>query len=104
MGLAVLNAPSGAAYDGSTITLFTVEAFAPAATRSVRFTMSGPLNSSKLERSARWTLFGNTGNQLGGRRAVPGTYSVTATAFSGIAGTGDVVATGSITFSFAEVD
>ncbi len=104
MGLAVLNAPNGEAYDGGDITLFTVEAFAPAGTKSVRFAMSGPFNASKLESSARWTLFGNTGNRLGGRRAVPGTYSVTARAFSGTGGSGDVLATGSVTFSFGEAD
>lgn len=84
--------------------MFTVEAFAPAGTNSVRFTMSGPLNSSKLENSARWTLFGNTGNSLGGRAAVPGTYSVTAQAFSGDRGGGDLLATGSVSFSFSADD
>jgi hypothetical protein len=62
--------------------------------------MSGPINSSKLESSARWTLFGNNGNQLGGRAAVSGTYTVTATAYSGNGGGGTVLATGSIGFTF----
>ncbi len=96
----MLNAANGAAHDGGNIILFTVEAFAPAGTKSVRFSMSGPFDASKLENTARWTLFGNNGNRLGGRLAVPGTYTVTATAFTKKHGGGTVLATGSVTFTF----
>ncbi|MFW2382599.1 MAG: hypothetical protein ACN4GZ_12635 [Acidimicrobiales bacterium] len=100
MGLAVLNAANGAGFDGGEIETFTVEAFAPVGTRSVRFSVSGPINSSKIEGSARWTLFGNNGNNLGGRPALPGTYTAVAKAYSGKNGTGSLLATGSVTFTF----
>ncbi len=99
MTVVALNADTGAALSSGPAERFTAEAFAPSGTRSVRFSVNGPITSSKIESTARWTLFGNTGDSLTGGSALPGTYTATAQAFDGRSGRGTLLAAGSVTFT-----
>jgi hypothetical protein len=58
------------------------------AVQSVRLTLSGPVEETRVENIPPWALFGNTAGQYNGKALPPGSYTLTAEPFSETQGLG----------------
>ena len=94
----------GDSFDVSDLGLdqFSVEAFAPDGTESVRFGLSGPVSVQRTENVASYALFANSGSDFRGRDALPGTYTLTVRAFDENRATGNLLAETTLTFTLTE--
>ncbi len=69
---------------------------------SIVFALSGALNFNQTESVAPYALFGDRGGDYAGMDFPVGTYTLMATAYSGLGGTGDVVETRTINFTITD--
>lgn len=92
----------GASFELSGLGLdeFSVEAFGPDGTESITFELDGPVEASRTENVSRYALFANRRDNLFGRDALVGQYTLNVRAFDQDNGRGDLLAETSITFTF----
>ena len=98
----VASLVDGASFDLDELGLdeFSIEAFGPVETESVVFELNGPVENIRTENVSRYALFANRGDNLFGRDALAGEYSLTVRAFDGNNGRGELLAETTITFTF----
>ena len=63
-------------------TLLDIRSDVTAGVESVRFTITGPVQETRIENTAPFVLFGNDADNYNGRQLPPGAYTVTAQPFS----------------------
>ncbi len=81
---------------------FSIEAVVDAAVGSVVFELTGPIGTSRTDDDAPYSLFGDAGTSYETARFPMGTYTVTATPYTGANATGDVGASLSVGFTVGE--
>lgn len=81
--------------------LFDIRAETSGPVQSVTFTLTGPINESRIENIPAWTLFGNTGAAYNGRKLPPGDYTITAQPFRETQGRGTAGPKTTMSFSIA---
>jgi len=69
-------------------TLMDIRAETTGPVQSVRLTIDGPVQDTKIENTPVWSLFGNDGGAYNGHVLPPGSYTVTAQPFSGTQASG----------------
>lgn len=70
--------------------------------RSVKFGVSGNLNSTLTENAVPWASFGDTSGDLRGQQFTLGAYNVKADAFSGTNGSGSLMGKADIDFTIVD--
>ncbi len=84
-------------------TAFSVEALqTPVGTNSVRLTLTGPINETRVENAAPYALFGDTKGDFNSVEIINGDYNLRLQAFSAAGAGGNLLAESLIDFSFTD--